>query len=679
MEYVMNEIADRISALKVQLQQYNHQYYALDEPTVPDHVYDALYRELLELEQQNPDLLTADSPTQRVGGEALSKFSKVKHVTPMLSLDNAFKDGDFNAFVARASEKLGSMELVQYCCEPKLDGLAVSIRYESGLLVQAATRGDGNMGEDVTNNVRTIRSIPLRLHGSNIPDVLEVRGEVFMPIAAFNLLNEQALQNKDKLFANPRNAAAGSLRQLDSTVTAGRQLSFYAYAVATVDDVSGHINSECHYKRLMQLQDWGIPVCPEIRLVTGVKSVLEYYSDILNRRDSLPYEIDGVVVKISQLDKQRQLGFISKAPRWAIAYKFPAQEVVTELLNVEFQVGRTGSITPVAKLKPVFVGGVTVKNATLHNQDEINRLDLRIGDSVIIRRAGDVIPKVVSVVMAERKVNAQPILIPSSCPVCGSPIVKPLGESIARCTGGMGCEAQLKEGLKHFVSRKALNIDGLGDKLINQLVDAGLVKSPVDIFNLNVEQLVGLQRMGLKSAAKVIQAIQSTAVELSRFIYALGIRDVGETTALNLVNHFGNLHAICNAEIQDLLAVKDVGNSIANNVYLFFRNSKNRMIVQALLNHGVTQLNGLSTKVADAPLLGKTFVLTGTLSFMGRDKVKELLQRLGATVSGSVSTKTYVVIAGSDVGSKYATATSLNIPIWSESDLIALFQKYGLV
>lgn len=669
----------QITALRLQLADYNYQYYVLDAPTVPDSEYDRLYRQLQQLEQQHPELVSSDSPTQRVGGAPLAKFSQVQHSIPMLSLDNAFDATDFTAFVKRMRDRLDFAGEFRFCCEPKLDGLAVSIRYEQGVLVQAATRGDGSTGEDITSNIRTIRAVPLKLKGEQLPAVLEVRGEVFMPLAGFAKLNEQARQQGDKVFANPRNAAAGSLRQLDPVVTATRPLMFYAYAVGLVEDAAGYLDHTCHYQRLQQLKDWGLPVCPEIRLVEGEAAALEYYQDILARRASLAYEIDGVVVKVSQLNQQQALGFVARAPRWAIAFKFPAQEMLTTLLDVDFQVGRTGAITPVARLAPVNVGGVTVSNATLHNQDEINRLGVQIGDTVIVRRAGDVIPQIVAVVQEQRPDSARPVVFPEQCPVCDSRIERVSGEAVARCSGGLFCAAQLKEALKHFVSRKALDIEGLGDKLVEQLVDQGLVKTPDAIFALDMPSLVGLERMAEKSALKLLNAIkQAKNTTLPRFIYALGIREVGEATALNLANHFTTLDALANASLEQLLAVQDVGTVVAEHLFNFFREPHNQQVLAALLAQGVVWLDIAKVESSEQPLAGQTIVLTGTLTSMGRDEAKALLQRLGAKVSGSVSAKTHAVIAGENAGSKLAKAAELQVPVWDEQQMLALFQQYGV-
>ncbi len=672
----MSDSKAKIDLLKAKINQHNYQYYVLDNPTIPDADYDALYRELQQLELADPSLITPDSPTQRVGGAALDKFGQVSHQIPMLSLDNAFDGNDFTAFYQRIAERLDEQNQFTFCAEPKLDGLAVSIRYENGQLVQAATRGDGYTGEDITSNIKTIRAIPLILLG-DFPPILEVRGEVFMPLAGFHAMNEQARVRGDKVFANPRNAAAGSLRQLDPRITATRPLSFYAYAVGAIDDPQNLLSNSSHYARLQQLKAWGLPVCPEIRQVTGLEAALSYHQHIGERRASLPYEIDGVVLKVDALAQQLALGFVSRAPRWAIAYKFPAQEKTTRLLDVEFQVGRTGSITPVARLEPVSVGGVTVSNATLHNNDEIMRLGVKIGDLVIVRRAGDVIPQVAAVVFEERPANARDILFPSQCPVCDSEVERVEGEAVARCTGGLYCQAQRKEALKHFVSRKAMDIEGLGDKLIEQLVDEKLVQSPADIYHLQWTALIGLERMGEKSALKLLEAIASAKqTSLPRFIYALGIRDVGEATALNLAQHFLTLDALRAASLEQLLAVPDVGTVVAGRLLHFFADAHQQQVIDALIAAGIHWPELAARVVSAQPLAGQTIVLTGTLQSMGRDDAKDKLQQLGAKVSGSVSAKTHAVIAGDNAGSKLAKAEELGVAVWTEQQMLDLFAEH---
>ncbi|KKO45657.1 NAD-dependent DNA ligase LigA [Arsukibacterium ikkense] len=673
-----NSINQQLQQLRLQLQQYNYQYYVLDEPSVPDAEYDRLFLQLVALEQAHPQLITADSPSQRVGGMPLAKFSQVSHSVPMLSLDNAFADADFVAFSKRIAERIDSDSEFEFCCEPKLDGLAVAIRYKNGLLVQAATRGDGFTGEDITSNVKTIRAVPLQLNGE-VPEVLEVRGEVFMPLAGFQAMNDKARQAGDKIFANPRNAAAGSLRQLDPKISAARPLMFYAYGIGAVTDSQQRLDNQSHYQRLMQLRNWGFPVCPEVQLVKGSEAVLEYYQRIGDKRSQLPYEIDGVVIKVDSLAQQQALGFVARAPRWAIAFKFPAQEQLTTLLDVEFQVGRTGAITPVARLAPVVVGGVTVSNATLHNQDEINRLGIKVGDTVTVRRAGDVIPQIVAVLTERRPPDARDIVFPAQCPVCGSAVERVSGEAVARCSGGLFCAAQLKESIKHFVSRKAIDIDGLGDKLVEQLVDQQLISTPADIYKLDMPALIGLERMAEKSALKLLNAIKASCqTSLPRFIYALGIREVGEATALNLAQHFGNLPAILTASLEQLLAVSDVGKVVAEHLQSFFAEPHNQQVIAELQQVGI-HWPDISVQQASAqPLAGQTVVLTGTLSSMGRDDAKSRLQQLGAKVSGSVSAKTYAVIAGDNAGSKLAKANELKVQVWTEQQMLDLFSSNGV-
>lgn len=593
------------------------------------------------------------------------------HEVPMLSLDNAFDDSELDSFHKRAQDRIGGESIKQYCCEPKLDGLAVSLLYENGILVQAATRGDGTTGENITENVRTINAIPLKLRGDDWPARLEVRGEVFMPKAGFEKLNELARQKGEKVFVNPRNAAAGSLRQLDSRITASRPLSFYAYSVGVVQ---GADLAASHYERFLQIKSWGLPMCPETKRVDSLADVKTYYQDILQRRDALPYEIDGVVIKIDDIAVQERLGFVARAPRWAIAYKFPAQEEITTLNEVEFQVGRTGAITPVAKLEPVFVGGVTVSNATLHNADEIERLQVKIGDQVVIRRAGDVIPQVVSVIKERRPETARDIIFPTQCPVCGSHVERIEGEAVTRCTGGLVCQAQRKQALKHFVSRKALDVDGLGDKVIEQLVDREMVETPADLFKLSAGVLTVLDRMGPKSAQNIVNALEkSKLTTLPRFLYSLGIREVGEATAANLAQHFKSLEAIQAATEEQLIAVQDIGVVVAKHITTFFEEEQNQAVVQDLLVQGIHWPEvSAPEQGAELPLEGKTVVLTGTLSQLGRTEAKEALQSLGAKVTGSVSKKTDILFAGENAGSKLVKAQELGIEIKTEQDLLEL-------
>lgn len=664
-------VLQRLEELKESLHYHAVRYYVEDNPEIPDAEYDRLMRELLDIEAEHPDLVTVDSPSQRVGGAPLSEFSQVTHEVPMLSLDNAFDDSELDSFHKRAQDRVGSQSVKQYCCEPKLDGLAVSLLYENGVLVQAATRGDGTTGENITENVRTINAIPLKLRGDDWPERLEVRGEVFMPKAGFEKLNELARQKGDKVFVNPRNAAAGSLRQLDSRVTASRPLSFYAYSVGVVQ---GAELASSHYERFLQIKSWGLPMCPETKRVDSLADVKAYYQDILQRRDALPYEIDGVVIKIDDIAIQERLGFVARAPRWAIAYKFPAQEEITTLNDVEFQVGRTGAITPVAKLEPIFVGGVTVSNATLHNADEIERLQVKIGDQVVIRRAGDVIPQVVSVIRERRPETARDIVFPSSCPVCGSHVERIEGEAVTRCTGGLVCQAQRKQALKHFVSRKALDVDGLGDKVIEQLVDREMVETPADLFKLSAGIFTVLERMGPKSAQNIVNALdKSKLTTLPRFLYSLGIREVGEATAANLAQHFKTLEAIQVATEEQLIEVQDIGVIVAKHITTFFGEEQNQAVVKDLLEQGIhwPEISAPEQGV-ELPLEGKTVVLTGTLSQLGRTEAKEALQAMGAKVTGSVSKKTDILFAGENAGSKLAKAQDLGIEIKTEQDLLDL-------
>lgn len=684
-------LVQKVSELSQKINQYNYQYYVLDEPSVPDIEYDRLMRELITIETAHPELKTLDSPSQKVGGEALKAFTQVTHQIPMLSLDNVFSDEEWQAFVKRLHDRLADGQVFKVCAEPKLDGLAVSLRYENGVLVQAATRGDGSVGENITENVRTINSIPLRLQGNDYPSVIEVRGEVFMPKASFEQLNEQAKKNGEKAFANPRNAAAGSLRQLDSKITSKRNLSFYAYGIGFVGDFVSLADledkevventqwlSNSHYQRLCQLKALGIPMCPEVKLLENTELVDAFYKDILKQRSTLSYEIDGTVFKVDDIALQQKLGFVARAPRWAMAYKFPAQEETTQLLDVDFQVGRTGAITPVARLNPIFVGGVTVSNATLHNQDEIERLGIMINDYVTIRRAGDVIPQIVNVQIHKRPDNAKTIDFPNVCPVCQSDVFKAEGEAVLRCTGGLFCGAQRKEAIKHFASRKALDIDGLGDKLVEQLVDEKLISTPADLFKLNELDISTIERMGQKSATNLISGLKSARkTTLSKFIYSLGIREVGETTAANLANYFLTFDAIKSADFELLQKVPDVGAIVAKNIVNFFKQEHNIEVVNEL--EKIISWPEIEVKSDDQqPLKDQTFVLTGTLSQMGRNEAKTALQTLGAKVSGSISAKTNFLVAGDKAGSKLTKAQELGINVLSEDDLILLFKKHGV-
>ena len=669
LENIMS-LQQQIDTLRQDLRRYEYEYHVLDNPTIPDAEYDRLFHQLKALEAAHPELITADSPTQRVGAKPLSGFAQIRHEIPMLSLDNAFSDEEFYAFVKRIEDRLIHLpEPLTFCCEPKLDGLAVSILYVNGILTQAATRGDGTTGEDITANIRTIRNIPLQLLMDNPPARLEVRGEVFMPHEGFERLNQQALEKGEKTFANPRNAAAGSLRQLDPKITSKRPLVLNAYGIGIAEGVD---LPNTHYDRLQWLKSIGIPVNPEIRLCNGTDEVLDFYRDIQNKRSSLGYDIDGTVLKINDIALQEKLGFISKAPRWAIAYKFPAQEELTRLNDVEFQVGRTGAITPVAKLEPVFVAGVTVSNATLHNGDEIERLDIAIGDTVVIRRAGDVIPQIIGVLHDRRPANARPIVFPETCPVCDSAIVRIEGEAVARCTGGLFCAAQRKEALKHFVSRKAMDIDGVGGKLIEQLVDRELIHTPADLFKLDLTTLTRLERMGVKSAENALASLEKAKnTTLARFIFALGIREVGEATALNLANHFKTLEALQNADLEALQQVPDVGEVVANRILAFWHEPHNVAVVNDLIAQGVHWKTVETKEVTENHFKGKTVVLTGTLTQMGRNEAKALLQDMGAKVSGSVSAKTDFVIAGDAAGSKLTKAQELGVTVLTEEEFLA--------
>ena len=663
-----------LETLRQTLRKYEYHYHVLDNPLVPDAEYDRLMNELKNLEWQHPEWITPDSPTQRVGAKPLEGFAQITHELPMLSLDNAFSDEELDGFLRRIENLIAQdPEKMTFCCEPKLDGLAVSILYENGSLVQAATRGDGTTGEDITANIRTIRNIPLKLNLENPPARLEVRGEVFMPQKGFNILNERALEKGEKTFANPRNAAAGSLRQLDPKVTRQRPLELNAYSIGIYE--SDDELPSTHYERLQWLKSIGIPVNGEIRLATGREELLKFYAEIQSKRPNLGYDIDGTVLKVNNIALQEQLGFISRSPRWAIAYKFPAQEEMTVLNDVEFQVGRTGAITPVAKLESVFVAGVTVSNATLHNGDEIERLGVVIGDTVIIRRAGDVIPQIIGVVKERRPENAKKIHFPTACPVCESAVIRVEGEAVARCTGGLFCAAQRKEALKHFVSRKAMDIDGVGEKLIEQLMARELIHTPADLFKLDLTSLMRLERMGEKSAQNALNSIEkSKSTTLARFLYSLGIREVGEATALNLANHFGTLAAIREANIETLTQVQDVGEVVANHIFRFWQEPHNVEVVEDLIKQGVHWQDVVQVEIADNPLKNKNVVLTGTLTQLTRDEAKALLQSLGCKVSGSVSSKTDYLIAGEKAGSKLTKAQELGITVLSEQDFVNLIK-----
>ena len=669
------DVISRAGELRDIITEHNYQYYVLDDPRVPDAEYDRLFRELQGLEAQYPDIVTPDTPTRRVGASVETTFEEVVHRIPMLSLDNAFSDEELRDFDRRVRDRLKTEEDIEYVCEPKLDGLAVSLHYESGVLTRAATRGDGYTGEDITANIRTIPSVPLKLRGDNVPELVEVRGEVYMPREGFETLNKRLADKGEKTFVNPRNAAAGSLRQKKPTVTARRPLELCAYSVALEDESR---LPATHWEGLQQVSAWGFRINPEMRRATGAEDCLQAYNELMDKRASLPYEIDGIVFKVNSLALQRQLGFVSRAPRWAIAQKFPAQEELTVIEDVEFQVGRTGAITPVARLKPVFVGGVTVSNATLHNMDEIQRLGVRIGDTVFVRRAGDVIPQVVKVVAERRPDNTREVQLPDACPVCQSDIVQIEGEVVARCSGGLFCPAQRKEAIRHYASRKALDIEGLGDKWIDILVDRELVTTVADLYLLKKADLTGLERMGDKSAGNLIDAIdRSRHPVLWKFLYALGIREVGEATAKALASHFGTLEAIGEADEDALQSVSDVGPIVAGHIRSFFDQTHNQETIQALKDAGV-QWQTEEITASEKPLKGETWVLTGSLSDMTRDDAKAKLESLGAKVAGSVSSKTSCVVAGEAAGSKLTKAENLGVPVMDESAFVEFLGTHGL-
>ena len=670
-----SEAEARVSELRAEIERHDYRYYVLDEPSIPDAEYDRLMRQLQALEQEFPELVTPGSPTQRVGGQPLDGFEEVRHQIPMLSLANAFSAEEIEQFHERVIRGL-EVDHVDYVAEPKLDGVAIALRYRDGLLHQAATRGDGTTGEDVTSNVRTIAAIPLRLKadasGRPWPSRLEVRGEIYMPLAGFEAYNEQARLEGRKEFVNPRNAAAGSLRQLDPRLTAQRPLSFYAYSLLDAGEVPAS-----HHEALALLRQWGFPVNPEIRRVRDAAGCLEFYAEMAARRAALPYDIDGVVFKVDRLEQQETLGFVSRAPRWAIAQKFPAEEVATRLVGIDVQVGRTGTLTPVARLEPVFVGGVTVTNATLHNLDEIRRKDARVGDWVVVRRAGDVIPEVASVVLERRQGELPEFEMPDTCPVCGSAVERVEGEAAFRCTGGLFCGAQRIRSILHFASRKALDIEGLGEKLVVQLVETGMVHSIADLYRLEREELVGLERMGEKSADNLLAQLErSKSPALDRLLYALGIREVGEVTATALARHFGSLDAIAAAAEEDLVDVPDVGPVVASHVHAFFRESHNLEILESLQQAGL-HWRPVEAPQGEQPLAGQTWVLTGALG-MPRARAKNLLEALGARVAGSVSAKTTVVLAGADAGSKLRKAEKLGLEVLDEDGFVKLLEKHGV-
>ena len=661
--------AQKLEQLRQQINEHNYHYYVLDDPIISDTEYDQLMQALQEIEKQHPDMITADSPTQRVGAKPLKEFKEVTHKIPMLSLENAFTDEDVLAFDQRIHERLDSVEKLEYVCEPKLDGLAISILYKKGQLIQAATRGDGETGEDVTENVRTIQSVPLQLRGNDYPDLFEVRGEVYLPKKGFLAMNARAEAKGEKIFVNPRNAAAGSLRQLDSRITASRPLAIFCYGIGVVE---GKALPGKHSDILACLKKWGLCVNSEIKVVSDISQCLIYQQKMAEKREKLPYEIDGVVYKVNSIAKQNELGFVSRAPRYAIAHKFPAEEVSTVVESVEFQVGRTGALTPVARLKPVFVGGVTVSNATLHNMDEVKRKDVHIYDAVMIRRAGDVIPEVVAVIKQRRPSNAEKIVLPTQCPVCHSKVEQVEGEAVARCSGGLFCPAQRKEAIKHFASRRAMDIEGLGEKLVDQLVDQQLIKNIADVYSLRLDQLANLERMAEKSAQNLLDALEkSKKTTLGRFLYALGIREVGEATAKQLAKHFGDLPPLFLATEEALQEIQDVGPIVAKHIAAFFSEKHNRDVIEKLQQAGI-HWEKIKIEKRELPLLGKTFVLTGTLHTLSRDAAKEKLENLGAKVAGSVSSKTSYVVVGDDAGSKLAKAKELDIEILDEKTFLQL-------
>jgi DNA ligase (NAD+) len=661
-----------IQRLRDEIRYHDYQYYVLDTPSIPDSEYDKLFRHLQALELAHPELVTPDSPTQRVGGSPLKAFDAVTHRLPMLSLSNAFEEDELAAFDKRIRDSLDVSE-VAYAFEPKFDGLAITLTYEHGRFVQGATRGDGYTGENVTNNLRTIRAIPQVLHTAHPPSLLEVRGEVLILKRDFERLNREQEAKGEKLFANPRNAAAGSLRQLDSNITATRPLTFFAYGIGETEGVA---NFTTHSEAMDYLAALRLPVCAERGVVKGLKGLLAYYADIGARRNNLPFDIDGVVYKVNAIGLQRSLGFVSRAPRWAIAHKFPAQEALTEVVDITVQVGRTGAITPVARLKPVFVGGVTVTNATLHNEDEVRRKDVRIGDTVSVRRAGDVIPEVVAVVTERRPADARIFEMPTACPVCGSHIIRQADEAVARCSGGLFCSAQRKQAILHFASRRAMDIEGLGDKLVDQLVDADLVHTLADIYRLDVATLAGLERMAEKSAQNIVDALaKSRQTTLARFIYALGIRNVGEATAKDLARYFGNLEALMQADIAMLQAVPDVGPIVAESIREFFSEPHNREVIEHLVQCGIHWQESAGQSTVTGHLAGKVFVLTGTLPALSRDDAKALIESAGGKVSGSVSKKTDFVVAGEDAGSKLVKAQELGITVIDEAGLLSMLSE----
>jgi len=662
-------IKNKIQELIEKISTFDYQYYVLDNPSISDFEYDKIFKLLVDLENKNPELIRPDSPSQRVGGKALDSFESVIHRQAMLSLNNAFEEDELIAFDKRIKDDIGIDE-VEYAVEPKFDGLAITLTYENGIFVQGATRGDGYTGENVTHNLKTIRSIPTKLNHTNPPKILEVRGEVLMLKKDFELLNQKQESLDEKKFANPRNAAAGSLRQLDPRITATRPLTFFSYGLGVCEP---NLNLKTHTETIQLLKQFNLPISDLSSSVKGVKGLQSFYAKVLKLRDTLPYDIDGVVYKVNSFNYQSELGFVSRAPRWAIAHKFPAEEALTEILDINVQVGRTGAITPVARLKPVFVGGVTVTNATLHNEDEMIRKDVHIGDMVSVRRAGDVIPEIVRVLVDKRPKTIRKFKMPTECPECGSPLIRIDDEAIIRCSGGLICPAQQKQSIIHFASRKAMDIEGLGDKSVEQLVNVGLIQGLADIYKLELEQLVSLDRMAEKSSQNLLDAIEkSKLTSLPRFIYALGIRNVGESTAKDLAGFYGDLYEIMQQTEESLQLVPDIGPTVAKSISDFFSQTRSREVIESLIRLGVHWPKYDIRKSASGIFAAKTFVLTGTLPSMSREEVKSIIEMNGGKVSGSVSKKTDYVVAGSDAGSKLATAQELGIKIISQQELLKL-------
>ena len=665
----MQDIKDRLESLKKIIQEHDHAYYLLDDPLISDHEYDSLFKELKKIESENPHLITLDSPTQRVGGRPLDEFKQIAHKKPMLSLGNAFGNDELNAFYKRVTETLDITD-IQFSAELKFDGLAISLFYENGFLKYAATRGDGLVGEDVTHNIKTMKVIPLRLRSNSPPKILELRGEVLMNKDDFLKLNEHQQEQNLKVFANPRNAAAGSLRQLDPAVTAKRKLQFFAYGLGEVDT---SINFNYHSQMIDFIKDLGIPVSKYSEIVQNNKDMEAYFQKILGQRNALPFDIDGIVFKVNSIKSQNNLGFVSKAPRWAIAYKFPAEEAETIVNDITVQVGRTGAITPVARLKPVFVSGVTVTNATLHNEDEMNRKDIRIGDSVMVRRAGDVVPEVVRVILEKRPNDAIKFSMPKQCPICGSDIERIDGEAAQRCTGQYKCNAQVKQGISHFISRKAMNIDGLGEKIVDQLFEQGMLKNIADIYKLDFAVIENMDRFGKKSVENLKESIEiSKKTTLGKFIYALGIRNVGEATSKELAAHFRSLDNLFNATVEDYLMVNDIGPVVAESLVKYFHNANNQQIINSIIASGISWPTLKEINAINSKLNNQTFVVTGTLNSFSRDEIKDLIEANGGKVSGSVSKKTSYVIVGDNPGSKADKAIELGVPIITEINLMEM-------